>query len=117
MGIALNTSIPKGIMGIAFDNGEAGGTVQYPNLVDTMVNQSVIATQAYSLWLDDYGQYRQDILKNESLTTLQLQRLVLSCLAELIPESSPDPFTTSPYTHLLKRESLMHSRLPSLASQ
>lgn len=55
MGIALNTSIPKGIMGIGFNNAEAGGSVQYPNLVDTMVNQSVIATQAYSLWLDDYG--------------------------------------------------------------
>jgi len=55
MGIALNTSIDKGIMGIAFDNGEAGGTILYPNLVDTMVNESVIATQAYSLWLDDYA--------------------------------------------------------------
>jgi hypothetical protein len=55
MGLALNTSLNEGIMGIAFDTGEAGGTVQYPNLVDTMVNQSIIVTQAYSLWLNDIG--------------------------------------------------------------
>lgn len=54
MGIATNTSIDKGIMGISFDNNEGNGQ-QYPNLVDTMVNQSIIATQAYSLWLDDRG--------------------------------------------------------------
>jgi len=53
MGVALNTSIDKGIMGIGFDTEEAGGTLQYPNLVDTMVNESIINSQAYSLWLDD----------------------------------------------------------------
>lgn len=53
MGLAGNTTSSEGIMGIAFRTGEGGGTVQYPNLVDTMVNQSIIATQAYSLWLDD----------------------------------------------------------------
>jgi len=53
MGLALDTSLEKGILGIAFDTMEAGATVSYPNLVDTMVNQSIIATQAYSLWLDD----------------------------------------------------------------
>jgi hypothetical protein len=52
LGIATNTSIDKGIMGISFNNNEGNGN-QYPNLVDTMVNQSIIATQAYSLWLDD----------------------------------------------------------------
>jgi hypothetical protein len=55
MGLAFNTSLDLGIMGISFDSGEAGGTVTYPNLVDTMVNESIIATQAYSLWLDDRG--------------------------------------------------------------
>lgn len=43
-------------MGIAFSGAQGGGTVSYPNLVETMVNQSVIATPAYSLWLDDRGQ-------------------------------------------------------------
>lgn len=56
MGLALNTSLEIGIMGIAFEAGEAGGSVNYPNLVDQMVNQSIIATQAYSLWLDDLGE-------------------------------------------------------------
>jgi hypothetical protein len=55
MGLALNSSLGIGIMGISFDTEEAGGAVQYPNLVDTMVSQSIIATQAYSLWLDDRG--------------------------------------------------------------
>lgn len=55
MGLALNSSIPQGIMGIAFDTAEGGGLVQYPNLVDMMVNEKIIATQAYSLWLDDRG--------------------------------------------------------------
>jgi hypothetical protein len=50
MGLADNTTSSEGIMGIAFDTAEGGGRVQYPNLVDTMVNQSIIATQAYSLW-------------------------------------------------------------------
>ena len=67
MGLALNTSIDKGIMGIAFDTMEAGGTVQYPNLVDSMVNQSIISTQAYSLWLDDRGPYPRSILLNSWL--------------------------------------------------
>jgi len=55
MGLALETSLDIGIMGISFVSGEAGGAVTYPNLVDTMVNQSIIPTQAYSLWLDDRG--------------------------------------------------------------
>lgn len=54
--MAGNTSINEGIMGIAFSGAQGGGTVSYPNLVETMVNQSVIATPAYSLWLDDRGQ-------------------------------------------------------------
>lgn len=56
MGLAYNSSIPQGIMGIAFDTAE-GGNASYPNLVDQMVNQSIIATQAYSLWLDDRGMF------------------------------------------------------------
>jgi hypothetical protein len=55
MGLAGNTTSSEGIMGIAFDTAEGGGLAQYPNLVDTMVNESIIATQAYSLWLDDRG--------------------------------------------------------------
>lgn len=53
MGLAFNTTFNFGIMGISFGIGEGGGTLHYPNLVDRMVNQSNIATHAYSLWLND----------------------------------------------------------------
>jgi hypothetical protein len=57
MGLGLNTTIPYGLIGIAYSNSVANvdtgnGTI-YPNLVDTLVNEGIIATQAYSLWLDD----------------------------------------------------------------
>jgi hypothetical protein len=55
MGLATNGTSIQGVLGIAFDTaeGNADGKFKYPNLVDTMVNESIIATQAYSLWLDD----------------------------------------------------------------
>lgn len=57
MGLATDTTISRGIAGIAFANSEAitqiQGGQEYPNLVDAMVNASLIPTQAYSLWLDD----------------------------------------------------------------
>ena len=48
--------VPTGIMGIGFDTDESSATnngVTYPNIVDEMVNQKLINTRAYSLWLDD----------------------------------------------------------------
>lgn len=61
MGLGLNTSIPYGLVGIAYSNSEAnvdtGNGTQYPNLVDSLVSQGFIATQAYSLWLDDVGKF------------------------------------------------------------
>jgi len=57
MGLGLTTTIPYGLVGIAYSNSEANvdtgnGTI-YPNLVDSLVAQGIITTQAYSLWLDD----------------------------------------------------------------
>ncbi|KAL2061249.1 hypothetical protein VTL71DRAFT_7522 [Oculimacula yallundae] len=57
MGIALDTTIGTGIMGIGYNTSEANidtgnGTV-YPNLPLAMVNQGLIKTTAYSLWLND----------------------------------------------------------------
>jgi hypothetical protein len=61
MGLGLSTTIPYGLVGIAYADSEAnvdtGNGTQYPNLVDAMVNQGIIATQAYSLWLDDMGRF------------------------------------------------------------
>lgn len=57
MGVALDTSIGTGIMGIGYNNSEANtdtgsGTI-YPNLPDALVNQGLASSTAYSLWLND----------------------------------------------------------------
>jgi hypothetical protein len=59
MGLALDTSIGTGIMGIGYNSSEANvgtgnGTV-YANLPNAMVDQGLIKTEAYSLWLNDLG--------------------------------------------------------------
>ena len=57
--ISLTTSqVPMGIMGIgyAFTEASNDGTTAafiYPSIIDTMVSQGLIATRAYSLYLDD----------------------------------------------------------------
>jgi Eukaryotic aspartyl protease len=60
MGLAYNSSSATGVMGIGYDVNEASDdTAQgnqpfvYPNFIDTMVNQGLITTKAYSLYLDD----------------------------------------------------------------
>ncbi|KAL3419823.1 aspartic-type endopeptidase opsB 1 [Phlyctema vagabunda] len=57
MGLALDTTIGVGIMGIGYNTSEANiqtgdGTI-YPNLPEALVSGGVINTNAYSLWLDD----------------------------------------------------------------
>lgn len=58
-GIGLSSSSTEGIMGIGFDLNEV--QVQrldkdpYRNLVDMMVDQKLIKSRAYSLWLNDLG--------------------------------------------------------------
>ena len=61
MGIALDTTIGTGIMGIGYNTSEANidtgnGTI-YPNLPLAMVNQGLIKSAAYSLWLNDLREY------------------------------------------------------------
>jgi hypothetical protein len=66
MGLAKKSSVPdsagqpfEGIIGVGFDNGEAivnsQGQGAYPDIISQMVNQGVISTRAYSLWLNDLG--------------------------------------------------------------
>lgn len=43
-----------GIMGIGYDQNEAAER-PYPGLLNDMVNQGLINTRAFSLWLDDRG--------------------------------------------------------------
>jgi hypothetical protein len=56
MGLAKYSTENQGIMGISFSSEESAyPNNTFPNLVDQMVNQSHIATHAYSLWLNDQG--------------------------------------------------------------
>ncbi|KAG9244675.1 aspartic peptidase domain-containing protein [Calycina marina] len=57
MGLALDTDISLGILGIGYNNSEANvytgsGTV-YANLPFALVDNGIIKTEAYSLWLND----------------------------------------------------------------
>lgn len=61
MGLGLRTDIPNGLVGIGYAVNEAiVGTTQslksvYPNLPVNMVDEGLINTIAYSLWLNDLG--------------------------------------------------------------
>ena len=50
MGLATDTTINTGVMGISYND----GTV--PNVVEQMVLQILINNQAYSIYLDDWKQ-------------------------------------------------------------
>lgn len=52
MGLAENTTVNIGIMGVGYDTNEAAQTV-YPSIIDQMVDQKLINIKAYSLWLND----------------------------------------------------------------
>jgi hypothetical protein len=61
MGLATETTIGTGIMGIGYNTSEAnvdtGNGTEYANLPLAMVNQGVINSAAYSLWLDDLRKF------------------------------------------------------------
>lgn len=68
MAVATNAAyLQTGIMGIGFDTDESivsiGGN-PYPNIIDVMVQQKIINTRAYSLWLDDLGMFIRTRLGN-----------------------------------------------------
>lgn len=57
MGLATQTTIGVGIMGIGYNSSEANvatgnGTI-YPNLPFAMADAGLIKANAYSLWLND----------------------------------------------------------------
>lgn len=53
IGLANQTVVGTGILGIGFELNEAAEK-EYSNLVTSLVDQSLIATTAYSLYLNDY---------------------------------------------------------------
>ncbi|KAI0118441.1 aspartic peptidase domain-containing protein [Nemania sp. FL0031] len=52
VGLAENSSINSGLLGIGFNTNVAAAR-PYPNIIDLLVSQDLIATKAYSLYLDD----------------------------------------------------------------
>lgn len=67
MAVATDAKVvPTGIMGIGFDTDESivveDHSKPYPNIVDLMVEQGLISTRAYSLWLNDLDSRSGSIL-------------------------------------------------------
>jgi len=60
-GVGLESTSTDGIMGIGFSLNEVQvqrlGKEPYRNLVDLMVDQKLIRSRAYSLWLNDLGEF------------------------------------------------------------
>ncbi|KAH8885673.1 acid protease, partial [Thozetella sp. PMI_491] len=52
LGYATSTSRGTGILGVGFSANEATSK-KYPNLIDSLANQGLISTKAYSLYLND----------------------------------------------------------------
>jgi len=66
MGLALDTSIGIGIMGIGYNSSEANvftgdGTI-YANLPFALVDSGIVTSEAYSLWLNDLRKYARLLL-------------------------------------------------------
>lgn len=59
MGFATDANLTRGIMGIGYTTNQASNDPRhpapftYPSIIDTMVEQKLISTKAYSLYLDD----------------------------------------------------------------
>lgn len=60
MGLAYNSTLFAGVLGIGYDLNEASNNPDfeqnpfvYPSIIDRMVSQGLVSTKAYSLYLDD----------------------------------------------------------------
>ena len=65
MGLGLKTDIPQGVIGLGYATNEASidtAAKVYPNLPVEMETEGLIKTVAYSLWLNDLGASKGNIL-------------------------------------------------------
>jgi hypothetical protein len=63
MGLAFQTTVGYGLMGIGYDVNEAASTgAKYPNLIDQLVTQGLINAKVYSLYLNDRGSSTGSVL-------------------------------------------------------
>ncbi|KFY09490.1 hypothetical protein V492_05473 [Pseudogymnoascus sp. VKM F-4246] len=61
IGLAKKSTLPVGVMGVGYNSSVAAEDV-YSNIIDLMVEQGLINTRAYSLWLDDLASTTGQIL-------------------------------------------------------
>jgi hypothetical protein len=64
-GVGVDATSTEGVMGVGYPSNEAivqFGTTTYPNLVDTLVSEGLIASRTYSLYLDDINASTGNIL-------------------------------------------------------
>ncbi|KUI56147.1 putative aspartic-type endopeptidase opsB [Cytospora mali] len=90
MGLAESTVIGTGVLGIGFTSNEATED-EYPNLIDQMLNQSLIPTRAYSLYLNDYSSSTGNILFGGVDTEKFIGKLVV---VPIIPDADTQSYTS-----------------------
>ena len=98
MGLATQTTIGTGIIGLGFTADEAvcsssgvGPCDTYPSLIDNMVNQSKINTHAYSLWLNDLESNTGSVLFGGVDTEKYMGKLVT---LPILRDAMSDSFTS-----------------------
>jgi Eukaryotic aspartyl protease len=94
MGLGIETNIPFGLAGVGYEINEASlGTTKttYPNLPVAMMQDGLINTVAYSLWLNDLGMFSYPSISINSITWLTFEKMQVpaaSSLEELIPRNT-----------------------------
>jgi hypothetical protein len=120
MGLGLETDISYGLVGVGYAVNEAiVGSSQsvssaYPNLPVNMVNEGLINTVAYSLWLNDLGKFPLELYPNVvflRLTTLQMRVLAAFSLVGSTRKSTRATSRGSKFTQP-RKTSLRRSRSP-----
>ncbi|ATZ50710.1 Bcap11 [Botrytis cinerea B05.10] len=75
IGLASDTNIQMGILGLGYSIGEASNTV-FPNVIDKLVSQNLIGSRAYSLYLDSQDSATGSLLFGAVDTTKFVGELV-----------------------------------------
>lgn len=90
MGLANKTATGTGVLGIGFTANEATAS-EYPNLIDQMLNQSLIPTRAYSLYLNDYSSSTGSILFGGVDTQKFIGKLAV---VPILPDTQTQEYTS-----------------------
>jgi len=121
MGLSIGGQIGQGIMGIGYNTSEAnvetGNQTVYSNLPNQLVDEGLINSLAYSLWLNDLGRYHLSLLDIERLMFAQILALGQFFSEALIPTNSQAISSQSTSTPVAVRNRLFLSLWHSLPYQ